>query len=77
MKTLSRRHVLKNGVAATEKSKVYFTRNLSAEGAKVKHVEDAARAAKIDLAPQETLRLEELGEKAKVTTLREGEKEMA
>lgn len=43
---------------------------------KVKHVEDAAKAAKIDLAPQEILRLEELGEKTNVTTLREWEKEM-
>lgn len=44
---------------------------------KVKHVEDAAKAAKIDLTPHEILRLEELGEKTKVTTLREWEKEMA
>lgn len=43
---------------------------------KVKHVEDAARAAQIDLTPQEILRLEELGEKTKTTTLREWEKEM-
>lgn len=43
---------------------------------KVTHVEDAAKAAKIDLAPQEILRMEELGEKTKVTTLREWEKEM-
>lgn len=44
---------------------------------KVKHVEDAAKAAQIDLASHEILRMEELGEKTKVTTLREWEKEMA
>lgn len=43
---------------------------------KATHVEDAARAATIDLAPREILRMEELGEKTKVTTLREWEKEM-
>lgn len=43
---------------------------------KVKHVEDAAKAAEINLSSQEILRMEELGDKTKVVTLREWEKEM-
>lgn len=43
---------------------------------RVKHVEDAAKAIEINLTSQEILRMEELGEKTKVMTLREWEKEM-
>lgn len=44
---------------------------------KAKHVEDAARAAQINLTPDEIRRMEELADKTKVSTLREWEKEMA
>lgn len=43
---------------------------------KVKHVEDAAKSAEINLSPHEILHIEELGEKTNIITLREWEKEM-
>lgn len=42
----------------------------------VKHVEEVAHAAELRLTPQEILHMEELGEKADISTLREWEREM-
>lgn len=41
-----------------------------------KHVEDAAKAAMLELTPHEMYRMEELAEKTPVKTLREWEKDM-
>ena len=43
---------------------------------KVRHVEDAAKAAALELSPYEIRRMEELAEKTLVKTLREWEKDM-
>ena len=43
---------------------------------KVRHVEDAVKAATITLTPEEILRLENLADKANVSTIREWEKKM-
>ena len=43
---------------------------------KVRHVEDAVKAASITLTPEEIMRLENLADKANVSTIREWEKKM-
>ena len=43
---------------------------------KVRHVEDAAKAAAVTLSPEEIKRLEKLADKANVSTIREWEKKM-
>ena len=43
---------------------------------KVRHVEDAVKAASITLMPEEIMRLENLADKANVSTIREWEKKM-
>lgn len=43
---------------------------------KVRHVEDAAKAAGVTLTAEEISRLEELADKANVSTIREWEKKM-
>ena len=43
---------------------------------KVRHVEDAVKAASITLTPEEIIRLENLADKANVSTIREWEKKM-
>ena len=43
---------------------------------KVKHIEDAAKAAKVVLSAEELTQLDELGDKTAVSTIREWEKPM-
>ena len=43
---------------------------------KIRHVEDAAKAAKANLTPEEIKRLENFADRANVSTVREWEKKM-